>query len=104
MSELLVYGSSVFAITDSRARPANTRSLLRHYFRRDDSGNIHVDTLIDGERWQHHVHSEADFACWCELMAQSEFIHLPDEHCECDLAVGQVIEQDGRIWNHPQFV
>ena len=76
---------------------------MRHYFHRDDSGNVHVDTMLDGERWQHHVHSEADFACWTALMADSEFVRLPDEECECDLTVGQVLEHDGRIWNHPQF-
>jgi hypothetical protein len=31
-------------------------------------------------------------------------IRLPDDECDCDLAVGQVLEHDGRIWNHPLFV
>ena len=76
---------------------------MTHNFRRDCKGNVHVDTLIDGERWQHHVHSEADFEYWFELMAEGVVISMPDEECGCDLAPGQVLEHDGRIWNHPQF-
>lgn len=94
----------VFASTDESAPRANTRCVMRHYFHRDQTANIHVDTMLDGQRWQHHVHTEAEFACWSELMGQSEFIRLPDEECTCDLAVGQVLEHDGRIWNHPQFL
>src|ERR1700757_410050 len=77
---------------------------MDHYFRRDGKGNVHVDTLINGERWQHHVHSEAAFVGWSALMADSELIRLPDQECDCDLLVGQVLEHDGRIWNHPQFI
>ena len=76
----------------------------RHYFRRDQVGNVHVDTMLLGRQWQHHVHTEADFACWSELMADGRFIGLPDEECACDLAVGQVLEHDGRIRSYPQFV
>lgn len=76
---------------------------VSHCFRRDRKENIHVDTWIDGKRWQHHVHSEAAFAGWLELMTGSEVIALPDEECECDLIVGQVLEHNGRIWNHPTF-
>jgi hypothetical protein len=77
---------------------------MRHYFRSDHLENVHVDTLIDNERWQHHVHSSAEFVQWRGLMADSLLVPLPDEDCGCDLAVGQVLEHDGRIWNHPQFV
>lgn len=51
---------------------------MNHYFRRDPRRNGHVDTLIDGERWQPHVHSEAAFSGWSELMAGSAVIGLPD--------------------------
>jgi len=77
---------------------------IHHYFYRDDSGTVHVDTMIDGERWQHHVHSEGDFARWSDLMGGTRFIRLPDGTCACDLKPGQVLEHDGRIRNHPQFV
>ena len=76
---------------------------MRHYFHLDEAGNVHVDTLIDGERWQHHVHTEAGFAVWSELLERCELFGLPDGECDCDLAVGQVLEHDGRIWNHPRF-
>lgn len=82
--------------TDSGNIPVN------HRFRRGPKGNIHVDTLVDGERWQHHVHSEAAFAAWSELMAGIDLVGLPDEECACDLIVGPVLESDGRIWNHPK--
>ena len=77
---------------------------IRHYFHRDKSGNVHVDTMINGERWQHHVHSSAAFVHWYELMATSTLIGLEEEECRCDLVAGQVLEHDGRIWNHPQFL
>jgi hypothetical protein len=76
---------------------------MDYCFRRDHEGNVHVDTRIDGERWQHHVHSEAAFVHGWEFMADSELIRLPDGECACDLSAGQVLEYDGRIWNHPQF-
>lgn len=76
---------------------------MKRCFRRDRRGSIHVDTLIDGERWQHHVHSGTAFARWSELMDGSDLICLSDQDCACDLAIGQVLEHDGRIWNHPQF-
>jgi hypothetical protein len=79
------------------------RVQMNHRFRRDRKGNVHVDTLFGGDRWQHHVHSEAAFACWFELIAGAELISLPDDECACDLVVGQVLEHDGQIWNHPQF-
>jgi len=79
------------------------RTTISHYFYRDESGFVHVDTMIDGELWQHHVHSEADFARWSDLMGGTRFFHLPDEECACDLEPGQVLEHDGRIWNHLQF-
>jgi len=75
----------------------------KYRVRRDHMGNMHVDTLIDGERWQHHVHSQAAFLSWSELMAGCELIRLPNGECECGLSAGQVLEHDGRIWNHPQF-
>ena len=77
-------------------------SPFRHYYHRDSMGNIHVETVINGVRWQHHVYS-AD-AGWSELMAEGELIGLPDHECACDLLAGQVLEHDGRIWNHPHFI
>lgn len=77
---------------------------MNHRFHRDRQGNIHVDTLIDGERWQHHVHSAADFELWRGLVAENLLTALSSEDCDCNLAVGQVLEHNGRIWNHPQFV
>lgn len=77
---------------------------MRHYFRRDHLENVHVDTLIDNERWQHHVHSSDEFARWYGLIADILLVSLPDEECNCDLAVGQVLEDDGRIWNHLKLV
>jgi len=74
-----------------------------HCFLRDRRGNIHIDTLIDGQRWQHHVHTEAGFAAWARLLEGSKLIGLPNRQCACDLAVGQVLEHDGRIWNHLRF-
>src|SRR3974390_1529820 len=71
--------------------------------RRDRKGNLPVDTMIDGKRWQHQVHSQAAFARWSELMASRELIKLPNGECACDLSAGQGIEHDGRIWNQPQF-
>ena len=76
---------------------------MRHYFHRDESGNVHVETVLDGERRQHHVHSEAGFAVWARLLDGNELIGLPNRQCTCDLAVGQVLEHDGRIWSHPRF-
>ena len=78
---------------------------LRHYFHRDRKGNLHIDTVIDGERWQHHVHSEDAFARWSELMAEGELIELPEHECACDLLPHQVLEHDGRIyWNDSESV
>ena len=79
-------------------------SEAHHSFYCDGKGNVHVDTFINGERWQHHVHSADAFAGWSGLMVESELIGLPDRDCACDLVPGQVLEHDGRIWNHPQFV
>jgi hypothetical protein len=76
---------------------------MNHRFRHDSRGNVHIDTLIDEERRQHHVHSQVAFIGWSELMDGSELIGLPDEECACDLIVEQVLEHDGRIWNHPRF-
>lgn len=81
-----------------------TEFSMRHYFHCDHLGNIHVNTHIDAQRWQHHVHSSENFARWRNLMAGTLMIRLPDDECDCDLAVGQVLEHDGRIWNHPLFV
>lgn len=72
---------------------------LRHYFHCDRHGSVHVDTLIDGELWQHHVRATAH---WRELVENNSLV--PDLDCDCDLLVGQVLERDGRIWKHPQFV
>ena len=69
----------------------------KYRVRRDRRGNMHVDTVIEGKRWQHHVHSQAAFARWSELMAARELIKLPNGECACDLSAGQVIERDGRI-------
>jgi hypothetical protein len=78
-------------------------SVMRHYFHHDHSGRVHVNTLIEDERWQHHVHSEQDFEGWSRLMSDGVLINLPEQQCPCDLEPGQVLEHDGRIWNHPQF-
>ena len=76
---------------------------VQHYFLRDRQGNVHVDTLIDGQRWQHQVHSEAGFTAWARLVEGSELIGLSNRQCTCGLAVGDVLEHDGRIWDHPRF-
>jgi hypothetical protein len=86
-------------------KPKETARNLRWKYRvrRDRKGNLHIDTLLDGKRLQHYVHSEAAFARWSELITGSELTRLLDGDCACDLSAGDVLEDDGRIWRRPQL-
>lgn len=76
---------------------------MLHYFSRDPDGIVHVQSRVDGEPWQHHVHTAEDFDQWCIMVPLNSLVAMPEAECDCDLQPGQVIEHDGRIWSHPQF-
>ncbi|MGC2196065.1 MAG: hypothetical protein WA628_15430 [Terriglobales bacterium] len=74
---------------------------MRHYFFYDQMGNVHVESVFNGERWQHHVHTRPEFLSWCALVPEDSLVAKEPAACECDLAPGQVLEGNGRIWKFP---
>ena len=76
---------------------------IRHYFHNDPVGNVHVESVLNGERWQHHVHTVPEFVRWCALVPEDSLVAVNLEFCDCDLLPGQALEGNGRIWNPPQF-
>jgi hypothetical protein len=76
---------------------------MRHYFHYDSDGCVHVESLLNAERWQHHVHTVPEFLRWCALVPDDSLVVRKPAPCNCDLRPGQVIERNGRIWNFPPF-
>lgn len=82
---------------------ANHATGMRHHFHYDLDGSVHVDSILNGERWQHHVHTAQEFVRWCTFVPEDSLVLRKPAPCNCDLAPGQVIEGNGRIWRFPEF-
>jgi hypothetical protein len=78
-------------------------SVMRHYFYNAPDGSVHVESALNGELWQHHVHTVPEFSLWSELVSEDSLVAMGAASCTCDLAPGQVLERNGRIWNFPQL-
>lgn len=77
--------------------------VLRHSFYNAPDGSVHVESALNGERWQHHVHPVPEFSRWSELVSEDSLVAMGPASGTCDGCPGQAVERNGRIWNFPQF-
>jgi hypothetical protein len=63
-------------------------SVMRHYFYNAPDGSVHVESALNGERWQHHVHTVPEFSLWSELVSEDSLVAMGPASCTCDLAPG----------------
>ena len=47
---------------------------MRHYSHYGEDGYVHVESVLNGKRWQHHVHTVPEFVRWCAFVSEKSLV------------------------------